>query len=279
MKCKFKGAGVAIITPFKNDFSIDFDSLEKIIEHLIQGNVDFIVVLGSTGETATINKKDQLDIVDFTSQTINHRVPLVVGCTSNCTADAVENVKMFSSKDIDGILSAAPYYNKPRQEGIYQHFKAIAEATELPIILYNVPGRTASNILPQTCLKLANDFENIVAIKEASGNFDQVMNILNNKPEDFVVLSGEDALNVPLMSVGVEGSISVVGNCMPSEYSKMIHSATNGDFSTAKKIHYSLLEFTGLIFDEGNPSGIKAALNAIGLCQNTLRAPLHPVSD
>ena len=278
-KQTFKGAGAAIVSPFHNDLSIDYEALEKTIEHLIAGNIDFIVLLGSTGEASTIKKNDQEQMINFASAIINNRVPLIIGCSGNSTTDVIERVREISKLKIDGILSASPYYNKPSQEGIYRHFKAVAESTDLPLIIYNVPGRTVSNILPETCLRLANDIGNIVAIKEASGNMDQVMKIIKDKPEGFTVLSGEDALNVPLMSVGVEGSISVVANAFPELFSKMIHHAANGNFTEAEKIHYQLLDFTFLMFKEGNPSGIKAAMNILGLCENVLRPPLLPVSD
>lgn len=278
MKKMFEGAGVALITPFNNDYSVDYESLGNIINLLIEKDVDYLVLLGSTGEAATISRDEKVEIVKFAVNVVDKRVPLVVGCTSNSTDDAVENVKLFSKFDIDGILSASPYYNKPSQEGIYQHFKEISLSTILPIIIYNVPGRTGSNILSQTCVKLANDFENIVAIKEASGSIDQISAILATKPDDFMVISGDDSLTVPIMAIGAVGAISVAGNCFPALYSNMVHYAQKGDFDVAKRIFFSMRNFIYLIFQEGNPSGIKAAMNYSGLCDNVLRKPLLPVS-
>ena len=278
MKKMFEGAGVALITPFNNDYSVDYESLGNIINLLIEKDVDYLVLLGSTGEAATISRDEKVEIVKFAVNVVNKRVPLVVGCTSNSTDDAVENVKLFSKFDIDGILSASPYYNKPSQEGIYQHFKEISLSTILPIIIYNVPYRTGSNILPQTCIRLANDFENIVAIKEASGSIDQISAILATKPDDFMVISGDDSLTVPIMAIGAVGAISVAGNCFPALYSNMVHYAQKGDFDVAKRIFFSMRNFIYLIFQEGNPSGIKAAMNYSGLCDNVLRKPLLPVS-
>lgn len=278
MKKMFEGAGVALITPFNNDYSVDYESLGNIINLLIEKDVDYLVLLGSTGEAATISRDEKVEIVKFAVNVVDKRVPLVVGCTSNSTDDAVENVKLFSKFDIDGILSASPYYNKPSQEGIYQHFKEISLSTILPIIIYNVPGRTGSNILPQTCIRLANDFENIVAIKEASGSIDQISAILATKPDDFMVISGDDSLTVPIMAIGAVGAISVAGNCFPALYSNMVHYAQKGDFDVAKRIFFSMRNFIYLIFQEGNPSGIKAAMNYSGLCDNVLRRPLLPVS-
>lgn len=278
MKKMFEGAGVALITPFNNDYSVDYESLGNIINLLIEKDVDYLVLLGSTGEAATISRDEKVEIVKFAVNVVDKRVPLVVGCTSNSTDDAVENVKLFSKFDIDGILSASPYYNKPSQEGIYQHFKEISLSTILPIIIYNVPYRTGSNILPQTCIRLANDFENIVAIKEASGSIDQISAILATKPDDFMVISGDDSLTVPIMAIGAVGAISVAGNCFPALYSNMVHYAQKGDFDVAKRIFFSMRNFIYLIFQEGNPSGIKAAMNYSGLCDNVLRKPLLPVS-
>lgn len=278
MKKMFEGAGVALITPFNNDYSVDYESLGNIINLLIEKDVDYLVLLGSTGEAATISRDEKVEIVKFAVNVVDKRVPLVVGCTSNSTDDAVENIKLFSKFDIDGILSASPYYNKPSQEGIYQHFKEISLSTILPIIIYNVPYRTGSNILPQTCVKLANDFENIVAIKEASGSIDQISAILATKPDDFMVISGDDSLTVPIMAIGAVGAISVAGNCFPALYSNMVHYAQKGDFDVAKRIFFSMRNFIYLIFQEGNPSGIKAAMNYSGLCDNVLRKPLLPVS-
>ncbi|MDL2227623.1 4-hydroxy-tetrahydrodipicolinate synthase [Odoribacter sp. OttesenSCG-928-L07] len=275
-----RGTGVAVVTPFNDDQSIDYVSFEKIIENLIENNVNYIVLLGSTGEATTLFLNEQNELIKFASQVINSRVPLIVGCTSNSTAYAVERVKEISKFKVDGILSAAPYYNKPSQEGIFEHFYAIAKATSLPIIIYNVPGRTSSNILPDTCLMLAESLENIVAIKEASGNINQVMEIIkNNHIKDFLVISGEDALNVPLMSIGAAGTISVIGNAFPHQVSEMIRHCSEDDIHQASTIHYDLLNITNYIFSEGNPAGIKALLSYMDMCNNVLRLPLMPVSQ
>ncbi|MDR2084902.1 MAG: 4-hydroxy-tetrahydrodipicolinate synthase [Bacteroidales bacterium] len=275
------GTGVAIITPFNDDLSIDYTSLEKNIENLIENNIGYIVLLGSTGEASSIYINEQDEMIKFSSQVINSRVPLIVGCTNNSTTHAVERVKEISKFDIDGILSAAPYYNKPSQEGIYEHYYAIAHATELPVILYNVPGRTASNITPETCIMLAEDVENIVAVKEASGNICQVMEIISKKDhlDGFLVISGEDSLNVPLISIGAAGTISVIANAFPHQVSEMVRHALENDFQHASSIHYDLLNVTNYIFKEGNPAGIKALLSYQDMCNNVLRLPLMCVSQ
>jgi 4-hydroxy-tetrahydrodipicolinate synthase len=275
---KFSGTGVAIITPFNSDLSIDYKSLEKQIEHLISNNIDYLVVLGTTGESVTQSESEKDELVKFIKEKVNKRVPIVLGMGSNNTLALVEKIKKTDFTGIDAILSVAPYYNKPTQEGIYQHFKAISEASPVSIILYNVPGRTSSNISAATTLRLAHDFKNIVAVKEASGDFSQVMYIVKDKPKDFIVLSGEDALTLPLISVGVSGVISVVANALPKEFSEMVQFALNDNIKEAKKIHYKLLEFTDTLFVEGNPAGVKEALSIKGITENYLRLPLVPVS-
>ena len=275
---KFSGTGVAIITPFNSDLSIDYKSLEKQIEHLISNNINYLVVLGTTGESVTQSESEKDELVRFIKEKVNKRVPIVLGMGSNNTQALVEKIKKTDFSGIDAILSVAPYYNKPTQEGLYQHFKAISEASPLPIILYNVPGRTSSNLSAKTTLRLAHDFKNIVAVKEASGDFSQVMYILKDKPEDFAVISGEDALTLPLISAGVSGVISVVANALPKEFSEMVQLALNDNFTEAKKIHYKLLEFIDTLFVEGNPAGVKEALSIKGITKNHLRLPLVPVS-
>ncbi|MDD4142030.1 MAG: 4-hydroxy-tetrahydrodipicolinate synthase [Bacteroidales bacterium] len=275
---EFTGAGAAIITPFKSsDCSIDYTAMEKIIEYLIDNEIDYLVVLGSTGEASSLSSEERKKVVEFVSAVTASRVPIVVGCTDNCTKNAVDRVKIISKLKVDAVLSAAPYYNKPSQEGIFRHYKAIAEASKPPVIMYNVPGRTVSNISADTCVRAAVEIPNIVAVKEASGNMDQVMDIINNKPEEFIVLSGEDSINIPLMAVGVEGTISVLANAFPKKFSKMIHQALKGDFANASIRHYELLNMTHLLFKEGNPSGIKAVMSLLGFCENVLRLPLIPV--
>ena len=275
---KFAGTGVAIITPFKKDLSIDFEGLEKQIEHLIANGINYLVVLGTTGESVTQTEPEKEELVKFIIEKVNKRIPIVLGIGGNNTQALVNKIKKTDFSQIDAVLSVAPYYNKPTQEGLYQHFKAIAEACPVDIILYNVPGRTCSNINAETTVRLARDFNNIVAIKEASGDFSQVMNIINNKPKDFIVVSGDDAITLPLMSVGVSGVISVVANGFPKEFSNMVQLALNNKFNEAEEIHYKLLELINYLFVEGNPAGIKATLEILGIIENNLRLPLVPVS-
>jgi len=276
---KFTGTGVAIVTPFKSDLKIDYTALETHLEHLITNGVNYLVVLGTTGESVTQNEYEKDELIRFIKDKVNGRVPLVLGIGGNDTQAVVNKIGKTDFNLIDGILSVAPYYNKPTQEGLYQHFKAIAEASPVPVILYNVPGRTGSNISAQTTLRLAHEFENIVAIKEASGNIAQAMYIIKDKPKDFIVISGEDALTLPLMSIGVSGVISVVANAMPKEFSNMVRLALDNKFREAEKIHYKLIEFIDTLFVEGNPGGVKAALKILGIIENNLRLPLVRVSD
>ena len=275
---RFVGTGVAIVTPFKKDFSIDYPSLEKHIEHLITNGIDYLVVLGTTGESATQSNYEKDELVKFIKEKVDNRLPLVLGIGGNSTSAVVYQIRKTDFKFIDAILSVAPYYNKPTQEGIYQHFKAIAEASPVPVILYNVPGRTSSNISAETTLRLAHGFNNIIAIKEASGDFSQVMYIIKDKPKDFTVISGEDALTMPLISAGVEGVISVVANALPQEFSKMIQFSLEKKYDEAKEIHYNLLEFIDSLFLEGNPAGVKAALKILGIMDDVVRLPLVSVS-
>jgi 4-hydroxy-tetrahydrodipicolinate synthase len=275
---RFSGTGVAIITPFNSDLSIDYKSLEKQIEHLISNNIDYLVVLGTTGESVTQSESEKDELVKFIKEKVNSRVPIVLGMGSNNTQALIEKIKNTDFTGIDAILSVAPYYNKPTQEGLYQHFKAVSEASPVSVVLYNVPGRTSSNLNAETTLRLAHDFKNIVAVKEASGDFSQVMYIVKDKPDDFIVLSGEDALTLPLISVGVSGVISVVANALPKEFSAMVRFALNDNITEAKKIHYKLLEFIDTLFIEGNPAGVKEALLIKGITENHLRLPLVPVS-
>ena len=275
---KFAGTGVAIITPFTDNLEIDYESLEKQIEHLISNGINYLVVLGTTGESVTQTNDEKLDLINFVKRKVNNRVPIVLGIGGNDTAAIVQKIKHTDFNQIDAILSVAPYYNKPSQEGLYRHFKSIAEVSPVSVILYNVPGRTGSNIKAETTLRLAKDFKNIVAIKEASGDFSQSMEIIKNKPTDFIVVSGEDALTLPLMSIGVSGVISVVANVFPKEFSTMVQLALNNNFTEAEEIHYQLLELIDYLFIEGNPAGAKAALSNMGIIKNNLRLPLVPVS-
>jgi 4-hydroxy-tetrahydrodipicolinate synthase len=278
MNNKFVGTGVAIVTPFKDNLEIDYEALEKQIEHLISNHINYLVVLGTTGESVTQTNEEKNDLVNFIKQKVNHRIPIVLGMGGNYTSSIVNKIHNTDFTQIDAILSVAPYYNKPSQEGLYQHFKAIAQVSPVPVILYNVPGRTGSNIQAKTTLRLAHDFENIVAIKEASGNFPQAMEIIKNKPSDFIVVSGEDALTLPLMSIGASGVISVVGNVFPKEFSTMVQLALSNNFTKALDNHYKLIELIDYLFIEGNPAGVKAALAHMGIIKNNLRLPLVPVS-
>lgn len=276
---KYAGTGVAIITPFKKDLSIDFEALEKQIEHLIANGINYLIVLGTTGESVTQTESEKDELVKFIIKKVNKRIPIVLGVGGNNTQAVLDQIKKTDFNHIDAILSVAPYYNKPTQEGLYQHFKAIAQACPVDIILYNVPGRTGSNINAETTLRLAQDFKNIVAVKEASGDFSQAMAIVKEKPEQFAVISGEDALTLPLMSIGMSGVISVVANAFPKQFSTMVQLALNDRFREAEKIHYSLLDLIDYLFVEGNPGGIKAALEILGIIENNLRLPLVPVSE
>ena len=275
---KFKGTGVAIVTPFMKSGAIDFDAYEKIINHTIGGGVDFIVVLGTTGESSTISKHEKKALIEFSVKAINKRVPLVIGIGGNNTAEVVLTIHGTPLKGVDGILSVCPYYTKPQQEGIYQHYKIISESSPVPVILYTVPGRTASNITATTTLRLANDCPNIVGIKEASGNFDQIFQVIKNRPNDFLVLSGDDGITLPLLAIGADGVISVTANAYPKEFSEMVKLGLAGKFMDAGVLHYKLIDFTNALFADGSPAGIKAALEIKNLCSNYLRLPLVPVN-
>ena len=275
---KGTGTGVAIVTPFHRQRNINFTSLGNIVAHVINGGVDYIVCLGTTSEVPTLTSQEQMAVLDCMIDLVDKRVPIVLGMGGNNTSELVDRIAKTDLSEVSAILSVTPYYNKPSQKGIYEHFKAVAEASSVPIILYNVPGRTSSNISADTCLQLANDFPNIIGIKEASGNFSQCMEIIAKKPKNFQVISGEDALTMPLMSVGMTGIISVTANAFPKEVSTMINLCLKGDYKKAKDIHYKLLSFTNAIFEEGNPAGIKAALEIMQISQSYLRLPLVKVS-
>ena len=278
MNKALKGTGVALITPFDNSGQLDFNSLTNLIEHVITNGVDYLVVLGTTGESVTLNKQEKKQVLEHVIKINNERLPIVLGLGGNNTHEILEQIQDIDFTGIKAILSVSPYYNKPTQEGIYQHYKAIAEKCSLPIILYNVPGRTASNILPETTLRLANDFKNIIAIKEASGNIEQAMKIINHKPKDFLVISGDDALTLPMIACGASGVISVVANAYPKEFSNLVNCSLQGDFDCARVTHYHLLEIIDNLFIEGNPAGIKAALKILEITNDTLRLPLVKVS-
>ena len=279
MTNKFKGTGVAIVTPFKNNLEIDYKSLSKLLEHIISNGVDFIVALGTTSEAATLTSEEKNDLVKFIVKEVNGRLPIVVGIGGNNTMEIANKIKSLDFTGIDGILSVAPYYNKPSQEGIYQHFREISKVSPLPIIIYNVPSRTSSNINAETVIRLAKDFKNIVAIKEASGDFSQVMEIIKHKPNGFEVISGEDALTMPLFAVGMSGVISVIANALPKEMSTMVNHCIKSNYIEARKCHYRILDITNSIFAEGNPSGIKELLWHIDILDNNFRLPLVPAGN
>ncbi|MBK6775227.1 MAG: 4-hydroxy-tetrahydrodipicolinate synthase [Flavobacteriales bacterium] len=276
---KFRGLGVALVTPFRSNGAIDYAGLEKVVEHQITGGIDYVVVMGTTGESVTLSAEEKKQLLAQVIEFVRNRIPIVLGVGGNNTAEVVHALESYDLSGVDGILSVSPYYNKPTQEGIYQHYRALAQASLLPIILYNVPGRTASNISAETTLRLAKDFENIVAIKEASGNLDQIGRILKYCPKDFLVISGDDSLTLPILALGGHGVISVVGNALPAEFSTLVHAGMNGDFVTARREHFKLLEFMSAIFAEGNPGGIKEALAVLGLCEKHLRLPLVNVGE
>ncbi|UIR57071.1 4-hydroxy-tetrahydrodipicolinate synthase [Sphingobacterium sp. SRCM116780] len=272
------GAGVALVTPFNADGTVDFESLAQLIDYQINAGMNYLVSLGTTGEVATLSKEERKHIWDFTVKQVNARVPLVAGIGGNNTAEIVDQIKNFDPTGFCAILSVSPYYNKPVQEGIYQHYKAIAEASPLPIILYNVPGRTGSNMTPETTVRLARDFKNIVATKEASGSFAQFNAILRDKPADFLLISGDDPITLPMMALGAVGLISVVGNAYPAKVAELVALCAKGNYTAARTIHNELLEITDLCFVEGNPCGVKYILQEQGIGQDHVRLPLIPVS-
>jgi len=271
---KFVGTGVAIVTPFSKDGNVDFKGLTSLIEHLIKGKVEYLVVLGTTGESAVLTKDEKSAVINHVVDTVEGRVPLVLGIGGNNTQEVVDTIKHSNLKGFSAILSVSPYYNKPSQEGIYQHYKMIAGVSPLPIILYNVPGRTMSNMTSETTLRLANDFKNIIAIKEASGNVEQCMRIIKNKPKDFLVISGDDNLTLPLIAAGADGVISVIANAYPKDFSEMVRQALAGNIAQAQKLHYKTFEITEQLFADGNPGGVKIALELLKVCGSNVRLPL-----
>lgn len=279
MNHTFRGTGVALVTPFHSDGSIDFDSLSKLIDHVITNGVNYLVALGTTAETPTLSSAEKKSILAHVVKHNAGRVPVVCGMGGNNTAEVVKQIGEYDWAGVSGILSVSPYYNKPTQEGIYQHFKAIATACKLPIILYNVPGRTAGNILPATAVRLANEFAHIVAIKEASGNMKQCMEYVQTAPSHFAILSGDDDLIVPQIAIGFSGVISVAANCYTKDFSTMVTAGLAGDFTTAKNLHYKLLKGIDLLFVEGNPAGAKCVLQEMDICGDKLRLPLVNVSE
>lgn len=271
-----RGLGVALITPFLPDKTIDYTALGRIVEHIITGSADYIVVLGTTGETPTLSDDERKNIRSFVKERVDGRIPLVAGMGGNCTRSLVDDIKSSDLRGYSALLSVTPFYNKPSQEGLYQHFAAVAQASPLPVVLYNVPGRTGTNITAATTLRLARDYENIIAIKEASGNIKQIEEIIKNKPADFQVLSGDDALAYPLITLGAEGVISVVGNAYPKEFGEMVRLCLDGEFQKALPMHYSFTKLYDELFVDGNPAGVKALLHKMGMIHNELRLPLVP---
>ena len=270
---------MALVTPFKADGSVDFDGLRNLINYLIDGKVEYLVSLGTTGEASTLNKEEKKKIWEFTAEINNGRLPLVAGIGGNDTLSVAKNIADFNISGYDAILSASPYYNKPTQEGIYQHYKYLSESSALPMFLYNVPGRTGSNMTSETTCRLAHDFKNIIGMKEASGSFDQFNQIMRDKPEDFLLISGDDPVAMPMIAIGAVGVISVIGNALPRQLSDMVRLCLQGDYKAALPLHLNLIEFTRLMFVEGNPAGAKAALKHFGVCEDHLRLPLVNVSE
>jgi len=272
-----KGTGVALVTPFKTNYEVDYDALEKVIDFVINNGTEYLITLGSTGEAATLSRAEKIEIIDFTFEKVKNRVPVIIGIGGNNTKELIDDLESYPLGEAVAVLSSSPAYNKPSQDGIYEHYKALAKATPKPIILYNVPGRTSSNITASTTLRLA-EIENIAGIKEASGNMVQGMHILKNRPEHFLVVSGDDHLALPLIACGAEGVISVAANCFPKDFSDMIRQALNNNFEKARCLHYKCLEGLDLLFAENNPAGVKAFLHEMGMIQNVLRLPLVPLS-
>jgi len=276
---EIKGTGVALVTPFNTDLTVDYVGLERLLSHQIKGGIDYLVLMGTTGESTVLSKIEKQEVITFCKKINAGRLPIILGLGGNNTLALVDEIKATDFTGIDAVLSVSPCYNKPTQEGIYQHYKMITEACPLPIILYNVPGRTASNMASGTTLRLANDFENIIAIKEASGDMDQIMKIIKNKPTDFVVLSGDDGLTLPMIYMGAEGVISVIGQSHPKEYSTMVTEARKGNIANANALHYSIYDYYGPLYSEGNPAGVKACLELLGISKAVVRPPLVEVSS
>jgi dihydrodipicolinate synthase len=271
-----KGMGIALVTPFKADGSVDYEALVKLVEYQVQNGTDYLVVLGTTAETPTLTETEKAEIKRLVVTQVRRRVPVVLGVGGNCTRAVVDTLRQADLQDVDAILSVVPYYNKPSQEGIFRHYEAIAEATTRPVILYNVPGRTGTNMTAETTLRLARTFRNIVAVKEASGNIKQMNDIIKNKPADFQVISGDDCITYPLIALGAVGVISVIGNAFPREFSRMVRLALEGDYDNARVIHSRFMELFDLLFVDGNPAGVKSMLNMMGFIENRLRLPLVP---
>lgn len=279
LRAKFTGTGIAIVTPFNADGKIDWDSFSKLIEFWIKGRVEYLVVLGTTGESATVHGAEKQEVFSFVKEKVAGRLPIVAGIGGNDTQEVIEAFRSFDLSGYDAILSVSPYYNKPNQEGIFQHYKALDAATPLPIIMYNVPGRTGQSVTAETQLRIARECKNIFATKEASGNFDLINQIIRNKPADFMVISGDDPITLQMIAGGAEGLISVVANAYPDDYSEMVRLCLKGEFEKARLLHYKYIDIISSMFTEGSPSGVKAYLSEMGLCQNTFRLPVWPVSE
>ncbi|HOP03333.1 MAG TPA: 4-hydroxy-tetrahydrodipicolinate synthase [Tenuifilaceae bacterium] len=279
MSSMFKGLGVAMVTPFDSRKEIDYEATEKLLEHLVSGGVNYLVLQGTTGESVTLSDDEKHDFIQFVLKKNDGRLPVVVGMGGNNTSNIAKKIKDFDFDGIDAILSVTPYYNKPTQKGLELHYRALAAQSPVPIILYNVPGRTGVNMTADTTLKLAHEVPNIIAVKEASGNLNQQTYILRDRPEGFLVLSGDDGLAFPQIAMGMDGVISVVGNAFPKQFSTLVHHALNGNIAEAKELHYNLIELIDTLFVEGNPGGIKAALEILGIIENNLRLPLAPISE
>ncbi|MBC8172571.1 MAG: 4-hydroxy-tetrahydrodipicolinate synthase [Chitinophagales bacterium] len=276
---KFKGTGVALVTPFEEDGKIDWAGLEKLIHHVISNKVEYLVSMGTTGESVTLSEAEKFSVIDFTVKIANRRVPVVAGFGGNNTSEIIHQIQTYHFTGVDGILSNSPYYNKPSQEGIYQHYLAIDKVAPLPVIVYNVPGRTSSNMEAETSLRIARDTSHVIGIKEASGNFSQIMKIAKDRDRNFLLISGDDAITLPILSFGGDGVISVVANAMPKDFSDMVRLGLEGDFLNARLLHFKLLDFTELLFKEGSPAGVKCALKEIDICKDHVRLPLWKVSD
>ncbi|WP_129716502.1 4-hydroxy-tetrahydrodipicolinate synthase [Pedobacter sp. SYP-B3415] len=276
---RFHGTGVALVTPFNADGTVDFEGLKNLIDHVVDGGVEYLVSLGTTGETATLKKDEKKKIWEFTAEVNNNRVPLVAGIGGNDTMAVSEDLRSFESSGYSAILSVSPYYSKPTQEGIYKHYQYLSEHTPLDLLLYNVPGRTSSNMSPETICRLASDFSNIIGVKDASGSFDQFNQILRDKPEEFLLISGDDPVTLPMIALGAAGVISVIANAVPRQFSDMVRFCLSGDFQSARPAHLSQVEFTRLCFAEGNPAGVKSALKTLGICGDTVRLPLVSATE
>jgi len=275
---RFRGTGVAIVTPFKNDSSIDFAAMGRVINHVIGGGVNYIVAMGTTGEASTLGKDERQALISYVVEAVDNRIPVVTGIGGNNTQEIINTIRELNLEGVDGILSVAPYYNKPSQRGIFQHFKAIATCSPLPVIIYNIPGRTCCNISSDTCIELAHACENIVAVKEASGDLAHIMKIIKGKPENFLVISGDDMLTLPIIAAGGAGVISVLANAYPALCSELVNNLLKNNFKAAREIQFRFLEIIELLFADGNPAGIKAFLSIMNLCNNNLRLPLVPVN-